>query len=61
VTTKEILLDLAAVLPPNATLLQAIHELQFRERVLHGLSSLQNEDPVPLEEARKLIPEWMDQ
>jgi len=56
--TKEILLELAEKLPPEATLFDAILELQFRDTVMDGLASLDDGEPIPLEEARKQIPQW---
>ncbi len=58
-STKEILLEVAAKLPPDATLVDAIYELEFRQAVEEGLASLDRGERVPLEEARKLIPQWI--
>jgi len=58
-STKEILLEVAAKLPPNATLVDAISELEFRQAVENGLASLDRGERVPLEEVRKRIPEWI--
>jgi len=60
-STKEILLEVAEGLPPEANLFDAILELQFRYHVLQGLASLEDGDRIPLEEARKLIPQWLSQ
>lgn len=57
-STKEILLEVAEKLPPEATLVDAIYELEFRQAVADGLASLDRGESVPLEEARKRIPEW---
>ena len=57
-STREILLEVAEKLPPNATLLDAIHELEFRQAVEDGLASLDRGEGVPLDEARKRIPQW---
>jgi predicted transcriptional regulator len=56
---KEILLEVAEKLPPDATLVDAICELEFRQAVEEGLSSLDRGERVPLEEARKRIPQWI--
>ena len=58
-STKEILLEVAEKLPPDATLVDAIYELEFRQAVEDGLASLDRGERVPLEEARKRIPEWI--
>jgi predicted transcriptional regulator len=58
-STKEILLEVAEKLPASATLDDAIHELEFRQAVEEGLASLDRGERVPLEEARKRIPEWV--
>ena len=46
-SAKEILLEVAEQLPPDATLVDAIYELEFRQAVADGV--------VSLEEARKRI------
>jgi hypothetical protein len=58
-STKEILLEVAEKLPADATLVDAIYELEFRQAVQDGLASLDRGEGVPLEEARKRIPEWI--
>jgi predicted transcriptional regulator len=59
VSTKEILLEVAEKLPPDATLVDAIYELEFRQAVEEGLASLDRGARIPLEEARKRIPQWI--
>ena len=39
-SAKEILLEVAEKLPPDATLVDAIYELEFRQAVEEGLASL---------------------
>ena len=56
-STKEILLEVAEKLPPDATLVDAIYELEFRQAVEEGLASLDRGNRFPLEEVRKQIPE----
>ena len=56
-STKEVLLELAEKLPPDATLIDAIYELEFRQAVADGLASLDRGERVLLEEARKRIPQ----
>jgi predicted transcriptional regulator len=58
-SAKEILLEVAEKLPADATIADAIHELEFRQAVEDGLDSLDRGERVPLEEARKRIPEWI--
>jgi hypothetical protein len=43
--------------PPDATLVDAIYELEFRQAVAEGLASLERGQRVPLEEARQRIPQ----
>ena len=58
-SAKEILLEVAEKLPQDATLVDAIYELEFRQAVEEGLVSLERGERVPLEEARKRIPLWI--
>jgi predicted transcriptional regulator len=58
-STKEVLLEVAEKLPPNATLVDAIYELEFRQAVEDGLASLDRGERVPLEDARGQIPQWI--
>lgn len=58
-STKEVLLEVAAALPPEATLVDAIYELEFRQAVEDGLASLDRGECISLEEARKFIPQWI--
>jgi predicted transcriptional regulator len=58
-SAKEILLEVAEKLPDNATLADAIYELEFRQAVEDGIASLDRGARVPLEEARKRIPQWI--
>ena len=58
VSTKEVLLEVAEKLPADATLVDAIHELEFRQAVEDGLASLDQGQRIPLEEARKRLPLW---
>jgi predicted transcriptional regulator len=57
-STKEVLLEVAEKLPPDATLVDAIYELEFRQAVEDGLASLDRGERIPLDEARKRIPRW---
>ena len=58
-STKEVLLEVAEKRPPDATLVDAIYELEFRQAVADGLVSLDRGERIPLEEARKRIPQWI--
>jgi predicted transcriptional regulator len=58
-SAKEILLEVAEKLPANATLADAIYELEFRQAVEEGLESLNRGERIDLEEARKRIPQWI--
>ena len=58
-SAKEILLEIAETLPPQASLADAIRELEFRQAVEAGLASLDRGNRVPLEEARSRIPQWI--
>ena len=57
-STKEILLEVAEKLPPNATLDDAIYELEFRQAVLQGLDELDRGEGVPIEQVKARIAEW---
>jgi len=58
-SAKEMLLEVAGSLRPEATLQEAIRELEFRNAVQEGLDSLARDERVPLGEARKLLPQWV--
>lgn len=58
-STKQILMEVAEQLSPDATIGDAIYELEFRQAVEDGLASLDRGQRIPLEEARKRIPEWI--
>ncbi|MFZ0711306.1 MAG: hypothetical protein WAM53_14810 [Terrimicrobiaceae bacterium] len=47
------------ILPADATLVDAIYELEFRQAVEEGLTSLHRGERIPLEEARERIPQWI--
>jgi hypothetical protein len=57
-STKDVLLEVAEKLPPDATLVDAIYELEFRQAVEDGLASLNRGERIPLDEARRRIPQW---
>jgi len=58
VSAKEILLDVAEKLPPEATLSDAIYELEFRQAVEEGLASLDRGEGIPIEQVKAKIAAW---
>lgn len=58
-SAKEMLLEVAGSLHPEATLQEAIRELEFRNAVQEGLDSLDRGERVPLNDARKLLSQWV--
>jgi hypothetical protein len=58
VTAKEILLEVAEKLPPDAPLSDAIYELEFRQAVEQGLDELGRGEGIPIEQVRSKIAEW---
>ena len=57
-STKEILLEMAEKLSPDATIVDAISELEFRQAVEQGLAELDRGEGVPIEEVKARIAEW---
>jgi predicted transcriptional regulator len=57
-SAKEILLDVAEKLPPQATLVDAIRELEFRLAVEDGLAELDRGEGSPIEEVKAKIAAW---
>lgn len=57
-SAKEILLELAEKLPPDATISDAIYELEFRQAVEQGLEELDNGQRVPIHEVKAMIAQW---
>lgn len=49
---------MAAKLPPDATLVDAISELEFRQAVEQGLAELDRGEGIPIEEVKAKIAEW---
>jgi hypothetical protein len=54
-SAKEVLLQVAEKLPPDATLADAIYELEFRQAVEDGLASLEGGQRIPLETALQRV------
>ena len=57
-SAKETLLDIAEKLPPDATLVDAIYELEFRQAVEEGLSELDRGEGIPIEQVKAKIAAW---
>jgi predicted transcriptional regulator len=57
-SAKDILLEVADKLPPNATLVDAIYELEFRQAVEQGLAELDRGEGIPIEEVKSKIAAW---
>ena len=57
-STKQLLLDVAEKLPPNATLDDAISELEFRRAVQRGLDELDRGEGVPIGEVKSKLAKW---
>jgi predicted transcriptional regulator len=57
-SAKEILLDVAEQLPPDATLTDAIYELEFRQAVEEGLAELDRGEGIPIEQVKAQIASW---
>ncbi len=51
-------LQVTEKLPPDATLSDAIYELEFRQAVQQGLDELDRGEGVPIEEAKAKIAQW---
>ena len=57
-SAKDVLLEVAEKLPPDATLVDAISELEFRQAVGQRLAELDRGEGIPIEEVRSKIAEW---
>jgi hypothetical protein len=57
-SAKEILLEVAEKLRPDATLVDAIYELEFRQAVQDGLDELDRGEGIPIEKVKAKIAEW---
>jgi predicted transcriptional regulator len=60
-SAKEILLEVAEKLPPNATLADAICELEFRQAVEAGLAEMDRGEGIPIEAVKAQIASWAGQ
>jgi len=57
-STKETLLEVAQKLPAEATLADAIYELEFRQAVEQGLAELDRGEGIPIEDVKRMVPQW---
>ena len=57
-SAKDILLEVAEKLPPEATLNDAIYELEFRQAVQQGLDELGRGEGIPIEQVKAQIASW---
>jgi len=57
-SAKDILLEVAEKLPPEATLDDAIYELEFRQAVQQGLDELDRGEGIPIEQVKAQIAAW---
>ena len=57
-STKQILVEVAEKLAPDATLADAIYELEFRQAVQDGLAALDREEGIPIETIKAKISRW---
>jgi hypothetical protein len=56
--TKEILQEISEKLPPDATLADAIHELEFRQAVEQGLAELDRGEGRPIDQVKAKVAQW---
>lgn len=57
-STIEILLEVAEKLPQNASLADAIHEIEFRQAVEQGLAELDRGEGIPIEQVKAKVEQW---
>ena len=57
-SAKDILLEVAEKLPPEATLVDAIYELELRQAVQQGLDELDRGEGIPIEQVKAQIASW---
>lgn len=58
-STKQILLEVAQAMPPDARLCDVVVHLEGRIAVEEGLAALDRGEFMDIEEARNLIPLWI--
>ena len=59
-TTKDVLLEVAEKLPLDASLADAIHEIEFRQAVAQGLAELDRGEGIPIEQVKAKIQQWAE-
>ena len=57
-SAKEILLEVAERLPPEATLNDAIYELELRQAIQQGLDELNRGEGISIEQVKARIAGW---
>lgn len=57
-SAKEILFEVAEKLSPDATLTDAIYELEFRQAVKTGVAELDRGEGIPIEQVKAQIAAW---
>ena len=57
-STKDVLLELAEKLQQDASLADAIHEIEFRQAVEQGLAELDRGEGIPVEQVKAKIQQW---
>ena len=59
-STKDVLLELAEKLPQDASLADAIHEIEFRQAFEQGLAELDRGEGIPVEQVKAKIQQWAE-
>ena len=59
-STKDVLLELAEKLPQDASLADAIHEIELRQAVEQGLAELDRGEGIPVEQVKAKIQQWAE-
>jgi len=59
-STKDVLLEVAERLPQDASLADAIHEIEFRQTVEQGLAELDRGEGIPVEQVKAKIQQWAE-
>jgi predicted transcriptional regulator len=59
-STKDVLLDVAEKLPQDASLADAIHEIEFLQAVEQGLAESDRGEGIPVEQVKAKIQQWAE-
>ena len=59
-STKDVLLEVAEKLPQDASLSDAIHEIEFRQAVEQGLEERDRGEGIPVEQVKAKIQQWAE-